>query len=389
MSGTAALGWPWPRPGATPGAVCGAASAPDPAADAFVSIGALSKHYRLVAAVEAVTLDIRRGEFVTLLGPSGSGKTTLLGLLAGLVLPTAGRIVLDGRDISREPPERRNIGVVFQNYALFPHMTVRQNIGFPLKMRGFGKADIAARTDQALRLVRLDGFGGRHPGQLSGGQQQRVALARALVFEPAMLLMDEPLSALDKNLREHMKGEIKQLQRSLGLTVVYVTHDQDEALGLSDRVAVMHAGRIVQIGTPSDVYERPVDRFVAQFVGEANLLRGIVVAGEGGTARVRVADGVEFLAHAPASPRNGAAVEVLLRPERIVVGSRSAAAATRCSGTVQQVFYAGGSLRLTVDVGWATLIVRAPHPDASAACQIGAPVQLGWSEASCYTLPGA
>ena len=222
--------------------------------------------------VKDLDLDIFDGEFLTLLGPSGSGKTTTLMMLAGFETPTAGQIMLAGRDLARVPPHRRDIGVVFQNYALFPHMTVAENIAFPLSVRGVPRSDIAVRVARALDTVRLSGFGERRPAQLSGGQQQRVALARALVFEPKLVLMDEPLGALDKQLREEMQLEIRRLHERLGITIVYVTHDQAEALTMSDRIAVFHRGVIQQIDTPAAVYEQPRNAFVASFIGESNRL---------------------------------------------------------------------------------------------------------------------
>src|SRR4029077_19489348 len=229
-------------------------------------------------AVRDLTLDVAQGEFLTLLGPSGSGKTTTLNMLAGFEPPTRGEIVLGGRPVDRLPPYERNIGMVFQNYALFPHMTVGENVAFPLSVRGMRRAEIAERVRRALEMVRLEAFAGRRPAQLSGGQQQRIALARALVFEPSLVLMDEPLGALDKKLREQMQIEIKLLHERFGLTVLYVTHDQSEALTMSDRIAVFHDGRVWQLGAPDLLYTSPSDAFVAGFIGENNLLAGTVDA---------------------------------------------------------------------------------------------------------------
>ena len=237
----------------------------------------IEKRYDNVGAVRGVSLDIRSGEFLTLLGPCGSGKTTTLMMIAGFETPNAGDIAIDGHVGGRLPPYRRNIGMVFQNYALFPHMTVAENIGFPLKQRGVAKARRARRlVAEALELVRLPGYERRYPRQLSGGQQQRVALARAIVFEPRLLLMDEPLGALDKQLRENLQLEMRRLHADLGITFIYVTHDQEEALTMSDRVAVMNEGLVAQVGTPEDLYDRPCDRFVAAFIGEFNFLSAIV-----------------------------------------------------------------------------------------------------------------
>src|SRR5215467_6167348 len=242
----------------------------------------LAKRYPGTTAVDAIDLDVGSGEFVTLLGPSGSGKTTTLMMVAGFTTPSEGEIAIDGRPITGMAPEHRNIGVVFQNYALFPHMTVSDNVAFPLKMRRQPSAEIRGRVGRALDLVHLAGLGERLPRQLSGGQQQRVALARALVFDPGLLLMDEPLGALDRNLREQMKIEIKRIHRDVGVTVLYVTHDQEEALTMSDRVALMNRGRIAQLGSAEDLYERPANRFVARFIGESNLLDGRVEVADGG-----------------------------------------------------------------------------------------------------------
>ncbi|MGE0802039.1 MAG: ABC transporter ATP-binding protein, partial [Lautropia sp.] len=236
------------------------------AAASVVSVRDLRKVYGPVVAVDDVSLDVRRGEFLTLLGPSGSGKTTVLGIIAGLIAPTRGTLRLSGEDVTDLPSNLRNIGVVFQSYALFPHMTVAENIAFPLKMHKVPGAEIPARVAQMLQTVQLGDLGDRRPAQLSGGQQQRVALARALVFKPTVLLMDEPLSALDRKLRQQMQLEIKQLQRALALTIVCVTHDQEEALAVSDRIAVMNRGRIEQIGAPEQLYERPSNHFVADFL---------------------------------------------------------------------------------------------------------------------------
>src|SRR5438105_7347120 len=255
----------------------------------FVGIG---KTYDGIARiVDKLDLDIMRGEFLTLLGPSGSGKTTTLMLLAGFETPTAGEILLEGKPLSRVPPYQRNIGMVFQNYALFPHMTIAENIGFPLSVRGVPAADIAKRVDRALGMVQLGGFGARRPAQLSGGQQQRVAVARALVFEPQLILMDEPLGALDKQLREQMQLELKDLHRQLGVTFVYVTHDQGEALTMSDRVAVFNDGMIQQLAPVEQMYERPANRFVAGFIGDSTVLEGTVRAADSERCGIVLPDG--------------------------------------------------------------------------------------------------
>src|ERR1700687_843423 len=242
--------------------------------EAVLELSGVRKRYDAVLPVDDLDLRLRTGELLTLLGPSGSGKTTTLMIVAGLQEPDVGTITLNGASVARQPPYRRDIGMVFQNYALFPHMTVRRNIAFPLEMRGLGKAEIARLVDEALELVKLPGHGDRLPRQLSGGQQQRVALARAMVYRPALLLMDEPLGALDRKLREQLQLEIKRVHRERGISVLYVTHDQEEALTMSDRIAVFNRGRIEQIGTPAEIYERPTTPFVAGFVGTSNIIRG-------------------------------------------------------------------------------------------------------------------
>ncbi|MBN8942869.1 MAG: ABC transporter ATP-binding protein [Rhizobiales bacterium] len=288
---------------------------PPSAADTKLSISGIAKRYGPTAALEATTLDVRRGEFLTLLGPSGSGKTTLLMMIAGLVEPSAGRILLEGEDITERPAYRRDIGLVFQNYALFPHLTVAENVAFPLEMRRMARPDIARAVAGALELVRLPHLGQRYPRELSGGQQQRVAFARAIVFKPALVLMDEPLGALDKKLREELKLELRKLHRELGATIVYVTHDQDEAMLLSDRICLMANARIAQVDAPTDLYNRPRSRFAAEFIGESNIARGVLDQADGAW-HVTLEDGPRLACAAPAAPAAGS-VPVLIRPERI------------------------------------------------------------------------
>ena len=294
-----------------------------------------------------------RGEFLTLLGPSGSGKTTTLMMLAGFETPTAGEILLDGKPLSHKPPYQRDIGMVFQNYALFPHMTVAENIAFPLSVRGVAAADMRTRVERALDMVQLEGFGDRRPPQLSGGQQQRIALARALVFEPKLILMDEPLGALDKQLREQMQLEIRRLHQRLGVTMVYVTHDQDEALTMSDRIAVFHRGRIQQLGTPERSTSEPANAFVARFIGENNRLDGVVESADreplhdpaaGGHSHRRLAREharARHRRHGLAAPGTGA------NPR--APGIQWPTAATRrLEGTLREVIYLGDHVRLRV-----------------------------------------
>ena len=304
--------------------------------------------------VRQLDLDIRRGEFLTLLGPSGSGKTTTLMMLAGFESPTAGEILLDGRPITRTPPHKRNFGMVFQNYALFPHLTVGQNVAYPLTVRKVSKAEQATRVARALDMVRLQGLADRFPAQLSGGQQQRVALARALVFEPQLVLMDEPLGALDKQLREHMQIELKELHRQLGVTFVYVTHDQGEALTMSDRVAVFNDGRVQQIDVVDRLYEAPANRFVAGFVGDSTVLRGRVqeAGSASGGCVVTLADGRRISGLNVNGAAVGAAVEACIRPERIVVHAAASGAPAEhpyrnlLPAQVRNVLYFGDHLRL-------------------------------------------
>ena len=306
--------------------------------------------------VRELDLAIQRGEFLTLLGPSGSGKTTTLMMLAGFESPTAGEILLDGKPITRTPPHKRNFGMVFQNYALFPHLTVGQNVAYPLTVRKVPKAEAAQRVVRALGMVRLEGMDARLPSQLSGGQQQRVALARALVFEPQLVLMDEPLGALDKQLREHMQIELKELHRQLGVTFVYVTHDQGEALTMSDRVAVFNDGAIQQIDAVEQMYEAPANRFVASFIGDSTMLRGTVRAAQvdDGNERcgILLTDGRVLIGLNVNGAAVGAEVEACIRPERIVVHTRvPSERGNVLQAQVQNIIYFGDHLRLLCGIG--------------------------------------
>jgi len=315
-----------------------------------VTVRGMHKSYGAVRAVDDVTLAVEAGEFVALLGPSGSGKTTILMTIAGFETPDAGSIEIGGRDVTAVPASKREIGMVFQRYALFPHMTVAENIAFPLKMRGIRGAAAAERVEAALALVRLGGYGRRGTSQLSGGQQQRVALARAVVYDPPLLLMDEPLGALDKNLREEMQLEIKQLQRQLGTTVVYVTHDQAEALTLADRIAVLNDGRVQQYAPPQDVYERPDNAFVAGFVGETNFIAGRLrrQAGHWALAIDGCAAAVELAGDGGAGWQDGAAARLAIRPELIRVDPD--ADTDGLSGIVEDTIYGGGTVACTLRV---------------------------------------
>jgi len=353
----------------------------------FVGIG---KTYDGVSrVVDELHLDVERGEFLTLLGPSGSGKTTTLMLLAGFETPTAGEILLEGKPLSHVPPYQRNIGVVFQNYALFPHMSVAENIGFPLSVRGTPTPDIAKRVQRALDMVQLGGFGERRPAQLSGGQQQRVAVARALVFEPKLILMDEPLGALDKQLREQMQLEIRRLHQRLGVTMVYVTHDQAEALTMSDRIAVFHRGRIQQIDTPERMYESPRNAFVARFIGENNRLDGRLEACEGDRCTIRLATGGTPIDGMPVGPvKSGDPVTISLRPERVQIGAAGhtidAHPGCRMAGSLQEIIYLGDHVRARVVLpGNEEFMVKRPISEAQALPRIGAAVDVFWAPEHC------
>ena len=317
---------------------------------------------------------------MSFLGPSGSGKTTTLSMIAGLTEPSGGEILLQSRPLVPLPPYKRNIGVVFQNYALFPHMSVAANIAFPLEMRKRPRGEIRDRVARALDLVELVGFDARLPSQLSGGQQQRVALARAMVFEPPLLLMDEPLGALDKQLREQMQIEIKHLHQRVGVSVVYVTHDQDEALTMSDRIAVFNRGRIEQLGTPSDLYDRPLTRFVAGFVGETNLLPGAVASIEAGFCQI-TCSAFGFRARQAPDLRVGQAVSLAIRPERIAIGATPAPAANSVEGRVIESVYLGRSRKYIVQAGELQITATvAIHTHETAVFAPGDAVHLCWSD---------
>ncbi len=333
---------------------------------ARLELSDVSKRYGEHAVVKGVSLDVPDGEFLVLLGPSGCGKTTTLRMIAGFVAPSGGAIRIGGADVTERPPWRRNTGMVFQSYALFPHMTVAENVGFGLQMRKLPKAEITERAQEALRLVQLDRLAARYPRQLSGGQQQRVALARALAIRPDVLLLDEPLSNLDAKLREEVRVEIRELQRKLGLTTVMVTHDQEEALTMADRLVVMADGEIRQIGSQRDLYERPADRFVAGFVGRSTFLEGRL-----GPDGFETAGGLR-LACSKGAPGPGALV---LRPERITIG---ATALDNClPGTVEFVSYLGDVLQLHVRLSPADRVI-VQLPNRGEAPAVGDKVQVGW-----------
>jgi spermidine/putrescine ABC transporter ATP-binding subunit len=353
---------------------------------AEVRLHELTKTFGSVVAVEDVSVTMASGSFFTLLGPSGSGKTTTLMMVAGFAYPTRGEVFVDGRAVAGLPPQKRDLGMVFQSYAVFPHLTVFDNVAFPLQIRRARRPEITRRVGEALELVRLAGYERRLPRQLSGGEQQRVALARALVFHPRVLLMDEPLGALDKKLRAHMQLELKHIQRHLRVTVIYVTHDQEEALTMSDRVAVMRRGRIEQVGTPAELYEAPASRFVADFLGESNFVEGVIV-GEpaGGRWHVRAAGGLEFRGVGSAPLRAGQAVTAAVRPEKLVpveapAGAATADAMNMCQGTVAEAIYVGDATRYRVALGAdGAMIVKVPNRLGLRQHAEGDVVALAWS----------
>ncbi len=337
--------------------------------------------------IKDLNLDIEAGEFLTMLGPSGSGKTTCLMMLAGFEPATHGEIYLNGQPINRVAPHKRDIGMVFQNYALFPHMTVAENLAFPLQVRKIAKPDIRARVERVLEMVRLAGFENRRPAQLSGGQQQRVAVARALVFEPALVLMDEPLGALDKNLREEMQYEIKRIHENLGVTVVYVTHDQSEALTMSSRIAVFNDGLIQQLATPDVLYEQPENAFVAQFIGENNRLHGTVVSVDGDYCLVRLEDGATVRALKINVAGKGAPTCLSLRPERVAIEPTGVTEENVLSGRVEELIYLGDHKRARLSVaGYDEFIVKVPNAQDHAPLSEGTRVRLGWAAEDCRAL---
>lgn len=335
-------------------------------------------------AVRSLSIEVGSGELLGLLGPSGCGKTTTLRMIAGLMSASGGRIAVGGVDVTALPPYRRNMGVVFQNYALFPHMTVAENLAFGLKMRGVGRAERDARVSRALDLVRLGSFAGRRPVQLSGGQQQRIALARALVIEPSILLLDEPLSNLDANLREEMRTEIRDIQQRLGITTVFVTHDQTEALAACDRIAVMRAGQLEQLGTPFEVYERPASAFVAGFVGRINQASG-VRRQDGG---IMLGDS---MVRSPSSSVPAGPVELMVRPHRIAITGSDVPVHGRnfARGQVRRTTYVGDILIVDVQVGPATLSVEQHTSVGSCVSRPGQEVVLAWDEEDTLLFPQA
>ncbi len=357
--------------------------------NAFVQFDQVQKSYDGVQlVVKNLNLNIAQGEFMTMLGPSGSGKTTTLMMLAGFEPATHGEIYLDGSPINSVPPHKRGIGMVFQNYALFPHMTVAENLAFPLQVRKMSKADTDEKVARALGMVRMTGFETRRPAQLSGGQQQRIAVARALVFEPSLILMDEPLGALDKQLREQMQYEIKHIHENLGVTVVYVTHDQSEALTMSDRVAVFEDGVIQQLSTPNDLYERPENSFVAQFIGENNKIHGTVKnVADDGYCEVAADGGATLRALAVNVGGQGSETMMSLRPERVEINPEATDGMNVVDGKIEKLIYLGDHIRTRMTVlGHDDFIVKVPNTAGHTALAEGSAVRIGWSADDCRAL---
>lgn len=358
-----------------------------------VELSNLTKRFRDVTAVEDVDLSVRDGELLTLLGPSGCGKTTTLRMVAGFEKPSEGVVSLGGREVTQTPSYSRDTGMVFQHYALFPHMTVADNIAFGLEMEGVPDDEIEDRTREALEMVRLPGLGDRYPSELSGGQQQRVALARALIIEPEVLLLDEPLSDLDKKLREEMRLEILRLHRELDVTMIYVTHNQEEALTISDRMAVMADGQIQQVGTPEEVYQEPNNEFVADFIGNANLLNGTVVAANDDEVTVELEEGSDItlnreVANSETTP--GREVTLLFRPERFKVYAEDfdPDETNTLTGTVTEVTYLGSRIDYFVDIGVDEVHVVQQNIQRQSTFQQGDPVTLSFTEDAPFVIPG-
>ena len=344
-----------------------------------VRLDKITKSYGNTLAVADISLSVQSGEFVSLLGPSGSGKSTLLLMIAGIVAPSAGALYFDGKPVTGVPSNNRGIGIVFQNYSLFPHLTVFENVAFPLRVRRVASAEVQARVAEALATVNLGGMEERRSRQLSGGQQQRVALARALIYRPVLLLLDEPLAALDKKLREQMQGEIRQLHRAAGVTTIHVTHDQSEAMAMSDRIAVMSDGHIVQIGSPREIYDQPISSFVADFIGESNIFVGNVVGTHNNSTLMNVS-GVEVLARLDKPAAMGERVRASLRPERIILTAASKpVAADALRGTVVDRVFTGDSLTYRVRIGtnW-NLLAKRWRNGQGEEFEVGDQVSLTW-----------
>ncbi|MGF7054438.1 putative spermidine/putrescine transport system ATP-binding protein [Bosea sp. OAE752] len=346
----------------------------------------VTKRYNEVAALQPTTLSMRDGEFLTLLGPSGSGKTTLLSLIAGLTEPTGGDIWIDGRRVTDEPSAKRGLGMVFQNYALFPHLSIYENIAFPLRMRRMGAAEIDAAVRRVLDLIHLPHVAERLPRELSGGQQQRIALARCIVYEPSIILMDEPLGALDKNLREHMQTEIKRLHVELGITILYVTHDQEEALSMSDRICLMNNARVEQIGTPAELYFKPASVFAAGFLGESNIAPAKVLS-TGTETLLGSANGSTIKVAADAGHRTDAEVNWMVRPERLKLIRDGEAHENIRHGQLLDAVFVGGFTKINVRLDDGTTLLAKELTSGQPLPERGQSVTLGWSAADAIVLP--
>ncbi|OZI37210.1 polyamine ABC transporter ATP-binding protein [Bordetella genomosp. 10] len=357
-----------------------------------LALNGLTKHYGKTVAVDEVTLRIQAGEMIAFLGPSGCGKTTTLRMIAGLIEPTNGEVLIGGHRLTNVPVHRRNIGMLFQNYALFPHMTIAQNVAFGLRMRGMKSAEAKARVQKALEMVQLQDYADRYPSALSGGQQQRVALARAFVIEPSLLLLDEPLGALDKNLREDMQVEIRQIQKRLGTTAVLVTHDQEEAMTMADRIVIMRSGKLEQVGTPSEVYSKPVSRFVAGFVGASNLLAARFIAHEGDFAVLELDGGLRI--RVDRSPAVNRQCFISLRPEMITVNPAPAAntdlPVNAMAAQVEQIVYRGQSTHYHMRLPNGTPFLASRPNDVPGgdrrAIQVGDAVVAAWQQGCAHVI---
>ncbi len=360
---------------------------PENSSDPLVRFENVQKSYDgEVLVVKDFNLDMQRGEFLTMLGPSGSGKTTCLMMLAGFEPATNGEIYLDGKPINSVPPHKRGIGMVFQSYALFPHMTIGENLAFPLEVRKMGKSMREEKVRKALDMVQLGGFADRRPAQLSGGQQQRVAVARSLVFDPEVVLMDEPLGALDKNLREQMQYEIKHIHENLGLTVLYVTHDQSEALTMSNRVAVFDDGIVQQLAPPDELYEQPSNAFVADFIGDNNCLTGSVISEEGERCLVKTSDGSEIKANKINIAGVGSRSTLSIRPERVIINP-DASVTNVFEAKAAELIYLGDHIRTRMEVcGSSDFIVKIPNSTQHASFKEGDSVKVGWNDIDCRAL---
>jgi len=352
-----------------------------------IRLSSVSKRFRDVRAVDDISLEIRSGEFFSLLGPSGCGKTTTLRMIGGFELPTSGRIELRGVDMTTAPPDKRPVNMVFQSYALFPHLNVADNVGFGLRRHKVKEAEVRRRVGEALELVHLEGYGRRKPNELSGGQQQRVALARALVNRPQVLLLDEPLGALDLKLRKRLQLELKRIQIEVGITFVYVTHDQEEALTMSDRIAVMHQGKVEQIGLPEELYDRPTTRFVADFMGTTNLLRGRVEALADGTASIRLDGGDACRARADGLTV-GDAIEISVRPEAVSIGDPGSGGPAAIGGRVEQSAYLGASVQYQIRSQSGALF-SAVTPKTGRRYVAGDDVEIGWTADDALVVGGS